>query len=100
MSNALVPYTYARPEVQTAIAGAQGVFVTLDEGKLDTTVATFQRWFAGREDVLFVDYGTTDKQDFGFLIMEWTGYEIDPLFLSILDDLDFIEDYTAYGREV
>lgn len=102
MTQSLIPYDrpYVAPEMQVAIAGAQGVFLTLDADKLETTVATFERWFAGREDVLFVDYGTTDKTGLGFLIMEWTGYEIDPLFLSILDDADFIKDYTAYGREV
>ncbi len=102
MTQSLIPYErpYATPEVQVAIAGAQGVFLTLDADKLETTLATFERWFADREDVIFVDAGTTDKTGLGFLIMEWTGYEIDPLFLSILDDADFIEDYTAYGREV
>ncbi len=101
MGNELVPSTrpYVRPETQVAIAGAQGVFLTLEKEKVDTIVATFLRWFKGRQDVIFVDYGTTDKQDLGFLIMEWLGYEIDPLFLSILDDADFIEDYTAYARE-
>ena len=102
MTQQVISYSrpYVQPETQVAIAGAQGVFLTLEQGKLDTIVTTFQRWFAGRSDVLFVDYGTTDKQDLGFLMMEWLGYEIDPLFLSILDDADFIEDYTEYAREV
>jgi|SRR5450755_3041663 hypothetical protein len=102
MQQGLVPYTpnytYEAPDQQVVIAGAQGVFMTLDADKLATTIATFQRWFDGRDDVLIVDYGTTDKQEFGYLIMEWLGYEIDPLFLSILRDADFVDDYTAYAR--
>ena len=102
MSQQMIPYSrnYTAPAVQTAIAGAQGVFITLDLDRLDAVVETFQVWFSEREDVMFVDQGETDKQGLGFLLMEWTGYEIDRLFLDILDTSDFIEDYTAYGRSV
>lgn len=101
MTQSLVPYNrlYAAPEVQVAIAGAQGVFITMQEENLNMVVQTFQHWFAEREDVLFVDRGTTDKTGVGFLIMEWLGYEIDRLFLDILVTSDFITDYVAYERE-
>lgn len=102
MTQSLIPYNrpYA-PAPQVAIAGAQGVFITVAESALDLIVETFERWFSDREDVIFVDSGTTDKKPgLGFLIMEWTGYEIDRLFLDILDSTDVVEDYTAYGREV
>jgi hypothetical protein len=102
MSQQMIPYArnYTAPAVQTAIAGAQGVFLTLDMDRLDNVVETFQVWFAEREDVLFVDQGETDKQGLGFLLMEWTGYEIDRLFLDILETTDCIEDYTTYARGV
>ncbi len=101
MNQALIPYNrpYA-PAPQVAIAGTQGVFVTIDEQALDLIVETFERWFSEREDVIFVDYGTTDKKPgLGYLIMEWMGYEVDRLFLDILDSTDVIEDYTAYARQ-
>jgi len=102
MSQQMIPYnrSYTAPEVQVAIAGAQGVFITLDLDRLDAVVETFECWFSEREDVIFVDQGETDKQGLGFLRMQWTGYEIDRLFLDILETSDFIEDYTAYGRSV
>lgn len=99
MQQQLIPYTYNAPAVQTTIAGLQGVHITMNADNLAMAVATFQSWFSEREDVLFVDQGTTDKQGTGFLIMEWAGYEIDRLFLDILAKSDFIEDYVVYMRE-
>ncbi len=100
MNQALIPYNRPyTPAPQVAIAGAQGVFITINEQALDLIVETFERWFSDREDVIFVDQGTTDKTGLGFLIMEWTGCEIDRLFLDILDSTDMIEDYTAYARQ-
>lgn len=99
MSQQVIPYTYHAPTVQTSIAGLQGVVINLYPENLAMAVATFQSWFEDREDVLFVDQGTTDKQGTGFLIMEWAGYEIDRLFLDILAKSDFIEDFVVYVRE-
>lgn len=65
---------------------------------LEALSATIEGWFAGRDEVVVVDYGTTDKLGLGFIVMECFEHEIDTLFLAILRDAEFIADYTAYGR--
>jgi hypothetical protein len=79
----------------------QGLYIVTREQDVEGIYEMLSRWFAQREDVQIVDYGTSDKQQgIGFLIMEWCECEPDQLFLDILDSEDAIVDYTRYSREV
>jgi hypothetical protein len=99
----LVPYSFQSdllPSPQGALlpGEAEGVYITLPPEMIETLAATFERWFVGRPEVAIVDVGTSDKQGLGFILMEWSECEIDPLFLAILREEELIVDYTAYGR--
>ena len=107
MSTESAPYPFDRiteypqsHQVSVLPGQVQGVYITLSTEVLDATSAKFAGWFYGREEVAIVDEGTSDKQGIGFLLIEWSECEIDPLFLAILRDEEMIEDYTAYGRDL
>jgi hypothetical protein len=105
MSRALLPYAFPAqlqaPTEPAALPGkSQGVYFTLPSDITEELLARIDGWFAGRDEVVLVDAGTTDKQGLGFVIVEWQECTIDPLFLAILRDEDLIEDYTVYGREM
>jgi hypothetical protein len=100
---ALVPYGFERdllPATSGLILPGQvrGIYITLHPEVTEEITAKIARWFEGRDDVMIVDHGTSDKQGFGFLLMEWIECEIDPLFLAILRDEETVGDYTVYGR--
>jgi hypothetical protein len=57
-------------------------------------------WFAGREEIDFVDTGISDKVGLGYIILEWMECEIDLLFLAILRDEEIVADYTIYTRDL
>lgn len=79
---------------------AQVVYITMLPQHYETTLATFGRWFEGREEVEIVDHGSTDKLGHSYIVIEWFECEIDQLFIDILDAEDVILDYTEYSREV
>jgi hypothetical protein len=98
----LIPYTGSPPSAQEPLQPGmvQGIIIILlaeDEKRLDL-LAKIRRWFANRPEVVLVDRGSTDKQGYFFIILEWDGYAVDPLFIAILEEEDAIEDYTIYGR--
>jgi hypothetical protein len=104
MSEALVPYSfdtlteYPHAPATVYTGQVQGVYITLHPEAMEAIAEKMERWFAGREEVEIVDVGTSDKQGFGFILIEWLGYDIDPLFLAILRDEGVVGDYTVYGR--
>jgi hypothetical protein len=106
MSTQLVPYSFnsavlpALPTpVQTLAPGmVQGVHFTVPVEAREGILAKVERWFADRDDVIFVDSGISNKQQFGYIVLEWDGYEIDPLFLAILREEDLVDDFTVYNR--
>jgi hypothetical protein len=106
MSTELLPYSFPTeleaPTELTPLPGgeSQGVYFTLPEDLYEDLLARVEGWFADRDEVAIVDYGTTDKQGLGYIMIEWQDYEIDPLFLAILRDEDLVEDYTVYSVEV
>ena len=78
---------------------SHGVYITVDLEHIDWMLARFERWFAGRSEVIFVDDGTSNKlDDLGFIILEWEGCMIDPLFLAILRDEERVIDFADYQR--
>jgi hypothetical protein len=79
---------------------ANGVYIRLDLN-YEPILEKIEQWFADRDEVVVVDHGTSDKtQKDGFILMEWTDYEIDPAFLKILENDNRIIDYTTYSREL
>ncbi len=104
MSTELVPYSFdtltAYPHAPATVytGQVQGVYITLHPDAVEAMAEKMEGWFAGREEVEIVDVGTSDKQGLGFILIEWLGYEIDPLFLAILRDETAVGDYTTYGR--
>ena len=97
----LIPSTGSAPEVQQSTGMVQGIIITLspeDDARLGL-LSKIRKWFANRSEVTFIDHGSTDKQELFFMILEWDGYAIDPLFIAILEEEDAIVDYTIYGRE-
>jgi len=92
---------------------AQGVYITLvcrqadSQGNMHRTSDNFQfildkmiGWFRGRDEIELIDHGISDKLGQGYIILEWTECEVDPLFLAILRDEDTVEDYTVYIRDL
>lgn len=97
----LVPY---EPMVNNApermLQGVScGVHIVTEVEHLDEMLTQFDRWFAGRNEIVRVDEGTSDKRGLGFVILEWEGYMIDPLFIAILKDERRVIDFTTYTRE-
>ena len=101
MSTDLVPYEYNPADRQPVAQGVScGVHLVVDEANLDWLLERFERWFAGRSEIVQIDYGTSDKQGLGFVILEWEGCMVDALFVAILKDDERIVDFTLYQREV
>src|SRR5437899_5978129 len=93
---------YKKPATPQPLAQGevQGVFLTISpDMPYEQLLAKIEGWFEGRSEVVIVDYGTTDKLELGYIIIEWLGYAVDDLFIAILRDEDLIEDYTVYTRE-
>ena len=104
MSKSLITTTrkYEKPATQQPLAEGQiqGVFFTISpDMPYEQLLEKIEGWFDGRSEVVIVDYGTSDKLDLGYIMIEWLGYEVDDLFIAILRDEDLIEDYTVYTRE-
>lgn len=88
------PYAPSLPE-----GSFHGVHFTLPAEHRDWLLAKIERWFATRAEVILVDTGVTAKDERGYIILEWEGVQIDPLFLAILHEDDLIDDYSVYLRD-
>jgi hypothetical protein len=101
MTVTYVPETFQREglpptEVESLPGQVEGVFFTVEAEVHEPLIATIARWFEGRAEVRLVDYGMTDKQGWGYLMLEWDECRVDPLFLAILRDEETVIDYTVY----
>lgn len=76
----------------------QGIFFTLPPESVEPFIAKLAGWFEGRLEVAYVDHGITDKQGDGYIILEWSDFEPDPLLQAQLRDEENIIDYTVYTR--
>lgn len=99
----LVPYSFNTAVLPPAQQGNelppgrfQGVHFTVST-EIDFLLGKIEQWFEDRDEVILVDNGTTAK-GLGFIILEWEGYEIDRLFLRILENEETVEDFTVYTR--
>jgi len=100
----LVPYGFnldlwPQEHGQPLEGGTMGVWFTFEPERLDFLLQTLHRWFEERDEVVLVEFGTTDKQGTGCIMMEWEGCAIDQLFLDILRTDDTILDYATYDPE-
>jgi hypothetical protein len=103
----IVPYAfggiteYPRTQQQPATPGEiHGVYITLHPDHRDVTLDKIMGWFAGREEIVLVDHGLSDKVGLGYILLEWIECEIDQLFLAMLRDEDLIADYTTYIHDL
>lgn len=104
----IVPYslvdTRALPETQIISVSTpniiNGIHIVVPVEARDMLIAKLSSWFAGREEISFVDAGVSDKLETGYIILEWLEQEIDQLFIAILRDEDMIVDYTTYIRRI
>lgn len=76
----------------------QGVHFTMQAEQQEWVLEKIESWFADRDEIILVDSGTTSKGNLGYICMEWDGCQIDPLFLAILRDEDFVSDFAVYTR--
>jgi hypothetical protein len=104
MGTELVPYTLKSAELPESTGADlpegtyQAVHFTFPVAELGAFLANVERWFVNRDEVILVGHGTT-AQGFGFIVLEWEECEIDPLFLSVLELDDLVEDYSIYTRD-
>jgi hypothetical protein len=100
----LVPYDFNSqqlPEMEPnglghdGLAG-MGVWFTFESKHLNFLLEKVRAWYEGRDEVVLVDFGITDKRELGCIVMEWEGYACDQLFVDILRTEPMIEDYCVY----
>ena len=102
----LVPYTfsgvtdYQRTPQVTLPGQAQGVYISLVSTDIQFILNKIIGWFRDRDEVELIDHGVSDKRELGYIILEWTQCEVDPLFLAIWRDEELVEDYTLYTRDL
>lgn len=106
MSMQLVPYSFdtaalPRSPQGTPLPGqVQGVYIALASSDFQFILNKMIGWFRDRDEVELVDYGTTDKAQNGYIILEWLESAVDQLFCDILRDEEIVADYTVYTRDL
>ena len=102
MAGELVPYSFSLPELppteSTPFGGTQGVWFTVVPEQLEMILERIELWFEDFDEVILIDHGQTDKQETGTVILEWDGFEVNPLFLKILEHDELVLDYCVYNR--
>ena len=84
---------WSRPE-----PGYCGILITFEPQHLDFLTSKIEAWFKDCDEVIWVDSDYTEKQDLGFIILEWENCEIPQLFLNILRDENIIDSFSTYFR--
>lgn len=74
------------------------VHIVMEDADLDDMLDKFSRWFHGRDEIIEIENGTSDKRRLGFILLEWEECAIDPLFLRILEEEPKVIDFTTYER--
>lgn len=78
----------------------QGVHFTMPPEQGASILEKVEAWFEDRDDVSLISHGATEKEEVGYIVLEFDEYEIDRLFLSILRHDPNIIDFTVYDVEV
>lgn len=102
MADIVPSYSFQSPELpapqSVEYGGVQGVVFLVEPDQLEWLTDKIEGWFEDRDEIVLVDQGLSDKKGIGTVIMEWEGFEIDPLFLAILRDDELVFDYATYTR--
>lgn len=102
MAGELIPYSFNLPELppaeSTPFGGVQGVWFTVAADQLEMILERIELWFEDTDEVTLIDHGQTDKQEDGTVILEWEGFEINPLFIKILEHDELVLDFCVYNR--
>ena len=91
---------YPRSQLVTLPGQAQGVYITLASTDFQFILNKIVGWFRDRDEVELIDHGISDKQELGYIILEWFECEVDQLFCDILRDEEIVADYTVYTRDL
>jgi hypothetical protein len=97
-------YTFLSDDVPLAageimeVGQFQAVHLVIPANWLEMFLRKINMWFEDRDEVIFVASGTS-AQGMGFILLEWEGCRVDPLFLRILENEEMISDFTVYVRE-
>ena len=83
---------------QLAPGTLQAVHFTMAADQQPWILTKIEQWFADRDEVILVATGLTHKAEQGYIVLEWEGMEIDPLFLAILEHESLVDDYSVYTR--
>lgn len=97
----LVPYTGERPVNQQPLgsgAAFECVVIIVPDEHFDHIMGKIEAWFDDRDDIILVDSGEMVKTEKSYIILEWDGVKVDPLFLKILGEEVMVADYAYYGR--
>jgi hypothetical protein len=102
MADIVPSYSFNTPELpapqQVATPDTtQGVHITVQPEQLEWILEKITGWFSDRDEIILIDAGLSDKQGLGQIILEWDGYEIDPLFIAILRDEEIVIDFCVYA---
>lgn len=103
MTRGLIPHRFVTDAIpateirQLEPGEYQAVHFTVPEEQLDWYLEKIEAWFEDRDEVILVGSGATMSGE-GFIVMEWEGCEIDPLFLRILEHDDEVTDFSVYTR--
>ena len=96
----MTDYPHLAQQQQPATPGEiHGVYILLHPDHREMALQRFLGWFTGREEIVLVDTGLSDKVGLGYILLEWMECEIDQLFLAFLRDEESIADYTTYVHE-
>ncbi|SRR5258708_8675434 len=103
MADIVPSYSFQSPDLPAPQAVAQpgmfqGVMFTISSDQLEWIINKIESWFDGRDEIILIDYGISDKKEIGTVILEWDGFEIDSLFIAILRDEELVIDYCVYNR--
>ena len=103
----MVPYPFTdvatlpqSPQGALLRGQAQGVYISLISPDIQFILNKIIGWFRDRDEIELIDYGTSDKVGYGYIILEWLECEADRLFLAILRDEEAVADYTVYTRDL
>ncbi len=96
----ITAYPSSRQQVSTLPGQVEGVYITLSSTDYQFILNKIVGWFADRDEIELIDHGVSDKQELGYIILEWEECAVDQLFIAILRDEETVEDYTVYTRNL
>ena len=107
MAHEVVPYSFQSPSLppdhqaqwHRPTPGYCGVVITFEPQHMQFLSTKIETWFENCDEVIWVAGDYSEKQNQGFIILEWDNCEIPELFLNILRSEDIIDSFSTYFRE-